>query len=278
MIGQDKLRENLGGLRRAPRASAASPSTTCSSTARPGSARPRSRTSSRTRWARSSAPRAVPCSSGRGDLAGAALEPRGRRRALHRRDPPPAARRRGDPLPGDGGLPLDVLIGQGPGARSIRIDLPRFTLVGATTRAGLLTAPLRDRFGWSARLDYYPPEDLERDPARARRASSASSSRPRRARDRAPLARHAAHREPPAAPRARLRRGARAAAAQPSTASSRASRSSASTSTPRASTRSTARCCSRCSRSSTAARSASTRSPPRSARTAARSRTSSSPS
>jgi Holliday junction DNA helicase RuvB len=42
----------------------------------------------------------------------------------------------------------------------VRIDLPRFTLVGATTRAGLLTAPLRDRFGWSARLDYYAPRDL----------------------------------------------------------------------------------------------------------------------
>jgi Holliday junction DNA helicase RuvB len=55
---------------------------------------------------------------------------------------------------------LDLLVGQGPSARSIRIDLPRFTLVGATTRAGLLTSPLRDRFGWSARLDYYPPEDL----------------------------------------------------------------------------------------------------------------------
>jgi Holliday junction DNA helicase RuvB len=53
-----------------------------------------------------------------------------------------------------------VLIGQGPSARSIRIDLPRFTLVGATTRAGLLTSPLRDRFGWSARLEYYPAEDL----------------------------------------------------------------------------------------------------------------------
>jgi Holliday junction DNA helicase RuvB len=56
---------------------------------------------------------------------------------------------------------LDLLIGQGPSARSIRLDLPRFTLVGATTRAGLLTSPLRDRFGWSARLDYYPPGDLE---------------------------------------------------------------------------------------------------------------------
>jgi Holliday junction DNA helicase RuvB len=50
---------------------------------------------------------------------------------------------------------LDVIIGQGPTAQSVRIDLPRFTLVAATTRAGLLTAPLRDRFGWSARLQYY---------------------------------------------------------------------------------------------------------------------------
>jgi Holliday junction DNA helicase RuvB len=55
---------------------------------------------------------------------------------------------------------LDVVIGQGPAARSIRLDLPRFTLVGATTRAGLLTAPLRDRFGYVARLDFYPPSDL----------------------------------------------------------------------------------------------------------------------
>ena len=57
---------------------------------------------------------------------------------------------------------LDLLIGEGPSARSIRLDLPHFTLIGATTRAGLLTSPLRDRFGWSARLEYYPIEDLER--------------------------------------------------------------------------------------------------------------------
>ena len=57
---------------------------------------------------------------------------------------------------------LDILIGQGPGAHSMRLDLPRFTLVGATTRAGLLTSPLRDRFGWMARLEYYPAADLER--------------------------------------------------------------------------------------------------------------------
>jgi len=57
---------------------------------------------------------------------------------------------------------LDILIGEGPSARSVRLDLPRFTLVGATTRAGLLTSPLRDRFGWTARLEYYPVPDLER--------------------------------------------------------------------------------------------------------------------
>ncbi|HXV36051.1 MAG TPA: Holliday junction branch migration DNA helicase RuvB [Myxococcota bacterium] len=57
---------------------------------------------------------------------------------------------------------LDIVIGQGAGAQSIRLDLPRFTLVGATTRAGLLSSPLRDRFGWSARLEYYPAQDLER--------------------------------------------------------------------------------------------------------------------
>ncbi|HJQ76987.1 MAG TPA: Holliday junction branch migration DNA helicase RuvB [Acidimicrobiia bacterium] len=57
---------------------------------------------------------------------------------------------------------LDVVLGKGPTAQSIRIDLPRFTLVGATTRKGKVTAPLRDRFGIEERLDYYAPEDLAR--------------------------------------------------------------------------------------------------------------------
>ncbi len=56
---------------------------------------------------------------------------------------------------------LDLLIGQGPNARSIKIDLPPFTLVGATTRAGLLSAPLRDRFGIQARLEYYTDSQLD---------------------------------------------------------------------------------------------------------------------
>src|SRR5580704_475895 len=56
---------------------------------------------------------------------------------------------------------LDIVLGKGPAARSIRLDLPRFTLVGATTRTGLITGPLRDRFGFVARLDYYEPAELE---------------------------------------------------------------------------------------------------------------------
>mgnify|MGYP000418355639 CR=1 FL=1 len=57
---------------------------------------------------------------------------------------------------------LDIMIGEGPAARSIKIDLPPFTLVGATTRAGSLTAPLRDRFGIVQRLEFYSPEDLHK--------------------------------------------------------------------------------------------------------------------
>ena len=55
---------------------------------------------------------------------------------------------------------LDIVIGQGPSARTIKLELPRFTLVGATTRAGLITSPLRDRFGVVARLDFYEKEEL----------------------------------------------------------------------------------------------------------------------
>jgi holliday junction DNA helicase RuvB len=57
---------------------------------------------------------------------------------------------------------LDVMLGKGPTARSLRLDLPRFTLVGATTRTGLVAGPLRDRFGFVGRLDLYDPADLER--------------------------------------------------------------------------------------------------------------------
>ncbi|MGE1076402.1 Holliday junction branch migration DNA helicase RuvB, partial [Pseudomonas fragariae (ex Marin et al. 2024)] len=55
---------------------------------------------------------------------------------------------------------LDIMIGEGPAARSIKLDLPPFTLVGATTRAGMLTNPLRDRFGIVQRLEFYSTADL----------------------------------------------------------------------------------------------------------------------
>ena len=87
---------------------------------------------------------------------------------------------------------LDIMIGKGPTARSIRLDLPKFTLVGATTRAGQLSAPLRDRFGVNLRLELYTPEELARivtrsatilgmpiDPAGAMEIASRSRGTPR---------------------------------------------------------------------------------------------------
>ena len=55
---------------------------------------------------------------------------------------------------------IDIIIGKGPSARSIRLDIPNFTMIGATTRAGMITSPLRDRFGVICRLDYYSNEEL----------------------------------------------------------------------------------------------------------------------
>jgi Holliday junction DNA helicase RuvB len=87
---------------------------------------------------------------------------------------------------------LDIMIGEGPAARSVKLDLPPFTLVGATTRAGMLTNPLRDRFGIVARLEFYSPEELativqrsakllevEIDPEGAREIASRSRGTPR---------------------------------------------------------------------------------------------------
>ncbi|MEP1703989.1 MAG: Holliday junction branch migration DNA helicase RuvB, partial [Marinobacter sp.] len=69
---------------------------------------------------------------------------------------------------------LDIMIGEGPAARSIKLDLPPFTLVGATTRAGLLTSPLRDRFGIVQRLEFYNTKDLTDIILRSARLSSVS--------------------------------------------------------------------------------------------------------
>ena len=104
---------------------------------------------------------------------------------------------------------LDIVVGKGPAASSIRLTLPPFTLVGATTRTGMITGPLRDRFGLVARLDYYDVDGAASD----RHAGRRHPRRPDRCGggvgDRPPLARHATHRQPPAAPRAGLRRGPR---------------------------------------------------------------------
>jgi len=134
---------------------------------------------------------------------------------------------------------LDLIIGEGPAARSVRIDLARFTLIGATTRTGLLTTPLRDRFGIPMRLDFYNEEELlevvrraarvlkvrtseegSREIARllrGRRAGAGAGAlgqdpghragRRRRRRDRAALAGNAAHRRQAVAPGARFRGG-----------------------------------------------------------------------
>ena len=64
---------------------------------------------------------------------------------------------------------IDIMIGEGPAARSVKLDLPPFTLVGATTRAGMLTNPLRDRFGIVARLEFYAPDDLQQIVGRSAR-------------------------------------------------------------------------------------------------------------
>ena len=107
---------------------------------------------------------------------------------------------------------LDLMIGEGPAARSIRLDLPPFTLVGATTRTGLLTTPLRDRFGIVARLEFYEVAELEAIVLRGARLLGLELLADAAHRDRAARARHAAGGDPAAAPGARLRDRRRAPA------------------------------------------------------------------
>src|SRR6267378_2862604 len=78
---------------------------------------------------------------------------------------------------------IDIMIGEGPAARSVKLDLPPFTLVGATTRAGMLTNPLRDRFGIVARLEFYTEGELERIAKRSRGTPRVSNRLLRRVRD-----------------------------------------------------------------------------------------------
>ena len=86
---------------------------------------------------------------------------------------------------------VDVVIGKGPGATAIPLEIPPFTLVGATTRAGLLPGPLRDRFGFTAHLEFYEADELDTDRPPLGRPARRRADRRGRRRDRLPLARHA---------------------------------------------------------------------------------------
>ncbi len=169
---------------------------------------------------------------------------------------------------------LDIMIGEGPAARSIKLDVPPFTLVGATTRAGLLTSPLRDRFGIVQRLEFYTSDDLEAivrrsagilnlpiDDDGATAIATRSRGTPRIANRLLRRVRDFAEVEGDGASHRRRLRPARWTCCR---------------SIRTASTRWTGVCCRRSSRSSTAVRSASRAWPPRSARSAARSKTCSS--
>ena len=102
---------------------------------------------------------------------------------------------------------LDLMIGEGPSARSVRIDLPKFTLVGATTRQGLITTPLRDRFGIPVRLNFYTRRRARAGRPPRRAAARPRAHRRRRRRGGAPRPGDAAGRRPIAAAGARLRPG-----------------------------------------------------------------------
>ena len=104
---------------------------------------------------------------------------------------------------------LDILIGKGPTARSIRLDLPHFTLVGATTRTGLVSGPLRDRFGFVGRLDLYAPADLRAIVERSARILKVEIDSEGAIRISERSRGHAAGGQPAAATGAGLRRGAR---------------------------------------------------------------------
>jgi Holliday junction DNA helicase RuvB len=107
---------------------------------------------------------------------------------------------------------LDLVIGEGPAARTVRIELQPFTLIGATTRLGLLTTPLRDRFGIPTRLNFYTVEELDHIVRRGARLAGIEAD-PGHDGDRGPRAGHAADRRAAPAPGDRLRAGRRRRAA-----------------------------------------------------------------
>ena len=101
---------------------------------------------------------------------------------------------------------LDIMLGKGPSARSLRLDLPKFTIIGATTRTGALAAPLRDRFGMIHRLEFYTPEEIAKIIKRSAKILNVPiDNKAGRLAGRAGPA-DAAHCQPPAKTGARLRR------------------------------------------------------------------------
>jgi Holliday junction DNA helicase RuvB len=158
-IGQAKAREQLEIFIGAPSA-AARRWTTCSCSARPGSARRRSRTSSPTSSASNLRQTSGPVLEKPKDLA-AILTNLEKNDVLfideiHRLSPVVEEIL----YPALEDYQIDIMIGEGPAARSIKLELQPFTLIGATTRAGMLTNPLRDRFGIVARLEFYSADEL----------------------------------------------------------------------------------------------------------------------
>ena len=168
---------------------------------------------------------------------------------------------------------LDIMIGQGPSARSVKVPLQQFTLIGATTRAGLLTAPLRSRFGIVHRLEFYTPGDLEEIVRRSARIltvpieDAAAAEIARRSRGTPRIANRLLR---------RVRDFAQVRAEGTITNDVAHAALSCSRSTNTASTKSIGSCCGRSSTNSAGGRSASTASPPRSAKKRTRSRTSTS--
>ena len=150
---------------------------------------------------------------------------------------------------------VDVVIGKGPGATAIPLEIPPFTLVGATTRAGLLPGPLRDRFGFTAHLEFYEPHELDLIVHRSAGLLGVELDGRGRRRDRLPLAGHPPDRQPAAAPGPRLRPGPRRRHRHARR--SPGPRSSSTRSTSSASTGSTAACSTRSAGASAADRSAS---------------------
>lgn len=102
---------------------------------------------------------------------------------------------------------VDVIVGKGPGATAIPLELPPFTLVGATTRAGLLPPPLRDRFGFTGHMEFYAPAELERVIHRSARLLDVDIEPEGAAEIMRPLPGHPAYRQPTPAPRKGLRAG-----------------------------------------------------------------------